>query len=340
MDRQRLLLSILLGLALSMAAGCGKIESLITGETMGTTYHVKVITHRFTDIKDLKQRIDEKLESVNRSMSTYRPDSEISRFNRIAAAGEKFPASADFYRVMTMGKELFRITDGAWDGTVDPLVNLWGFGRKGPAVDIPDDPAIRDVLSGIGFRHINFLPDNTFSKKIPMITVDLASIAKGFGVDAIAALLTERKIDNFIVEIGGEVYASGVRTDNTEWRVGINTPVIGASQDAVYKVVPLKNRGFATSGDYRNYVEIGGKRFSHIIDPRTGYPVSNGVVSVSVVAPTCALADGLATAIMVMGKDDGIGLLNRLENVEGFVVVSSGDGGLKDYKSKGFVVID
>ena len=151
--------------------------------------------------------------------------------------------------------------------------------------------------------------------------LDLASIAKGYAVDQVSHLLQTSGIENFLVEIGGEVFASGYRKDGKPWRVGINQASTTASTADVYQVVPLHNRAMATSGDYRNYFEAGDKRYFHIIDPRTGYPVNNHVVSVSIVADTCMFADGLATAIMVMGLEHGMALINSLKEVEGFIIV-------------------
>ena len=168
------------------------------------------------------------------------------------------------------------------------------------------------------------------------VTLDLASIAKGYGVDKVSELLLKNKISNFIVEIGGEVYASGRRKDGQRWRVGINEPRKDAPVDAVYTSVMLQNKGLATSGNYRNFVEIGGKLYSHIIDPKTGWPVDNGVASVSILADTCALADGLATAILVMGPEKGQALLDRLDTVEGMILLTKSNGAFEEFRSKGF----
>jgi len=290
-----------------------------------------------SNTKELKQLIDDRLDQINHSMSTYRKDSEISRFNRINDAATRFTASEEFFDVMSLAWKLHAFTDGAWDGTVDPLVTLWGFGRKGAKTAVPKKNDIEAALSLVGFERIDISDDHTFRKQIPGVTVDLASIAKGFGVDEISKLLRNQGYNNFIAEIGGEVYASGTRKDNVQWRVGINRPVKEAALDDVYKVINLKNLGFATSGDYRIFFETDGKRYSHIIDPRTGYPVSNGIASVSVLAPTCAFADGLATAIMVMGAQEGLALVNRLKEVECYIVTMDKEGTLTDHVSNGFL---
>ena len=317
--------------------GCGlKKEVEFSGKTMGTTYHIKVVAGLLTNKKDLKDQIDMRLDEINKSMSTFRKDSEISRFNAHQTVGEKFRISDDFYNVMIVAKAIYQETGGAWDGTVKPLVDLWGFGKSENKHTIPEKSRIALLLSNIGFNKIELFAGHYLAKKNTAITLDLASIAKGYGVDQVAALIRANGIDNFLVEIGGEVFAAGLRKDGKKWRIGINRPQKNAPVDQVYKVVDLQDKGFATSGDYRNYFEANQKRFSHVIDPQNGYPVDNGVVSVSVIANTCTFADGLATAVMVLGHKKGLDLVNRLDNTECFIVTQSKDGVLTDHYSKGF----
>jgi thiamine biosynthesis lipoprotein len=320
-------------------AGCGmKKQFEFSGKTMGTTYHVKFVAEYLQNTKLLKKEIDMRLDEINQSMSTFRKDSEISRFNAYQTVGEKFRISDDFYNVMIVAKKIYEETGGAWDGTVKPLVDLWGFSKSENKHTIPDKTQIAALLPDIGFNNIEIFADHYLAKKNPSVTLDLASIAKGYGVDQVAALIRANDIQNFLVEIGGEVFASGLRKDGKKWRVGINKPQENAPIDQVYKVVELQDKGFATSGDYRNYFEVNQKRFSHIIDPKNGYPVDNGVVSVSIIAKTCTFADGLATAVMVLGYKKGLDLVNRLDNTECFIVTQNKDGTLIDHYSKGFQV--
>ncbi|MDM8552570.1 FAD:protein FMN transferase [Desulfobacterales bacterium HSG2] len=319
-----------------LMAGCGKEEVLISGRTMGTTYHIKIVTGYFKKGAGLKEKIDRRLGEINRSMSTYMKESEISRFNAVKSTGEKFYISDDFFQVMTIAKSLHEVTRGAWDGTVKPLINLWGFGNSEKRERIPEKEQIKSLLANIGFYNIEISEEKYLRKKNAFISLDLASVAKGYGVDQVAELIEENGFEDFLVEIGGEVFASGLRKDGGNWRVGINTPRPGAAYDAVYKAVSLHNRAFATSGDYRNFFEAGGRRYSHILDPVTGYPVTNGVVSVSVIADNCTLADGLATAVMVMGHEKGLELVSRLRDAECLIVVQEEDGSLTDYYSEGF----
>jgi thiamine biosynthesis lipoprotein len=313
-----------------------KKETLISGETMGTTYHIKVVTGIFDNISNLKDKIDQRLEQINQSMSSWIKDSEISRFNDLKKVGEKIEVSDDFVQVMIVAEDLYRLTAGAWDGTVNPLVNLWGFGPTGTTNTIPPPEVITRLVSNLGFNHIQIIENRYLAKKKGSISLDLASIAKGYAVDKIAELIEQKGIKNFLVEIGGEIYAAGTRMDGQSWKIGINTPRPDAPHDQVYKAITLKNKAFATSGDYRNFFEINGKRYSHIIDPRTGYPVDNGVVSVSVIADTCTFADGFATALMVMGPEKGLALVNRLDRVESLIIVRKTDEQLVEHYSKGF----
>ncbi|MFH2218558.1 MAG: FAD:protein FMN transferase [Pseudomonadota bacterium] len=318
--------------------GCGsKKEVQISGKTMGTTYHVKVVVGYFKNLKAIEGAIEKRLEDINRSMSTFLKDSEISRFNAENAVGEKFSVSDDFIQVLKVAEKLYELTGGAWDGTVKPLVDLWGFGSRSTEWRVPERDDIVRLLEEIGFRHIEISDDGHLIKHRVPISLDLGSIAKGYGVDQISQTLRENGIDNFLVEIGGEVFASGRREDGENWRVGINMPLKEAAFTQVYTAVALQDKALATSGDYRNFFEVDGKRFSHILDPRTGYPVTNGVVSVSILSDNCTFADGLATAVMVMGHERGIELINRLDRTEGLVVVQEKDGTLADHRSKGFI---
>ncbi len=313
---------------------------LIEGRTMGTTYHITVVASSLESVEGLKQKIDARLKGINRVFSTYMKNSEISRFNAFSTVGEKFQISDDFVQVMDAGRNIFQLSDGAWDATVSPLVDLWGFGPTRRQAQKPLAADIKTQMQNIGFDRIRFEAPHFLVKNLATVTLDLNSIAKGFAVDQISTLIADAGYINYLVEIGGEVYAFGHRPDGKNWRVGINRPQKDAAFNEVYKVVLLHNQAFATSGDYRNFVEIDGVRYSHVIDPRTGYPVSNGVVSVSIIADNCTLADGLATAIMVMGAEKGIQLVNRLQNVECFLVVEESNGKLRDISSTGFKTVN
>ena len=337
-SNSKCILTIFLTFLVLFLVGCGtQKEVQLSGKTMGTTYHITVVAGYFLDTAGLQTKIDRRLEDINRSMSTYRKDSEISRFNAWELAGQKIIISDDFWQVMIVAQKIYELTDGAWDGTVKPLLSLWGFDSTKNKNSIPEKAEIQGQLANIGFNQIEISSDRFLIKHKASISLDLASIAKGYGVDQVTTLIKKMGIENFLVEIGGEVFASGHRKDGKPWRVGINRPQKDAPYDQIYKVINLHNKAFATSGDYRNYFEVDGKRYSHILDPRSGYPISNGVVSVSIVADDCTFADGLSTAVMVLGPQKGLALINKLDDVEGLIVTRQQDGRLIDHYSKGFI---
>lgn len=326
-------------LAPAACGGAKPQEHTLAGQTMGTTYHIKVVADAPTDLTGLQAKVDARLAQINQSMSTYLPDSEISRFNALTSADTPMAISPDFLRVMLVAREVHHLTGGALDGTVQPLVNLWGFGPDGPLQRIPDDEALTAARERVGFERIDIAVSGHLTKRHPDVTLDLGAIAKGYGVDQVAILLDGMGFDHFLVEIGGEVYAAGQRPDGRPWRVGINRPQPGGPTDAIHAVVRLQNSALATSGDYRQYYEIEGRRFAHIIDPRTGHPVQNDVVSATVIADNCTFADGLATALAVMGTRAGVALLDDLPGVEGLIITRQADGTLVDHPSRGFAAL-
>ncbi|MBL6970553.1 MAG: FAD:protein FMN transferase [Desulfobacterales bacterium] len=337
-SNSRNILTIFLTFLVLFLVGCGiQKEVQLSGKTMGTTYHITIVAGYFLNTAVLQAKIDRRLEDINRSMSTYRKDSEISRFNAWERAAEEIIISDDFWQVMIVAQKIYELTDGAWDGTVKPLLSLWGFDSAKNKHRIPEKSEIQAQLANVGFNQIEISSDRFLIKRKASISLDFASIAKGYGVDQVTALIKNSGIENFLVEIGGEVFASGHRKDGKPWRVGINRPQKDAPYDQIYKVINLHNKAFATSGDYRNYFEVDGKRYSHILDPRSGYPVSNGVVSVSIVADDCTFADGLSTAVMVLGPQKGLELIDKLDDVEGLIVTQQQDGRLIDHYSKGFI---
>ena len=271
-------------------------------------------------------------------MSTYRPQSELSRFNRLDRAGEPFPVSADMLAVMATSARVFDLSGGAWDGTVMPLVNLWGFGPAGAVDEPPSDEAVRTALGHVGFGADRGAAGRS-RQEGPGGHARPASIAKGYGVDAVAALLRGEGVADFIVEIGGEIYAS---------RRAPRRPPLARRDQPAAAGLPLPTTCSASpscatrrsrrAGTTATTSRAAGVRYSHVLDPRTGRPVTNGVVSVSVLAPDCTLADGLATAVMVMGAEAGVALLEKVEGVEGLVVVEAKDGRLVEHGTAGFRV--
>ncbi|MEN8174336.1 MAG: FAD:protein FMN transferase [Pseudomonadota bacterium] len=316
-------------------AGCGKSTptTVIQGETMGTGYSVKLAIHQHEPAAaGLKERIDARLEEINRQMSTYRQDSEISVFNSRART-DPFPVSADFVRVAELSRNVAELSDGAFDPTVAPLVELWGFGPA-PSAGLP--PARADIeaaVAQVGFRGILIDASvRTIRKARPDLRLDFSAVAKGFAVDAVFEMLAEAGYRDFLVEIGGEVRARGLRPDGNPWRVAVEKPLDG--ERLVEVVVPLDDRAIATSGDYRNFFEVDGRRYAHILDPRTGWPPENGVASVSVIASDAMTADAMATALMVMGPDQGLRLAAKQDLAVLFIL--RGHQGLYSRASRSF----
>ena len=293
-------------------------EYTLSGKTMGTFYTIKFITSKKTSLPLWKARVDKRLKDINKRLSMFDPKSELSLFNR-HKIGTPIKVSSDFYTNLLTAKKLYELTKGSWDGTLKPLVDLWGFGTKKRMLQIPEEDKINLALSKTGFHHIVFYEKQKILKA-RNITLDLGSIAKGYGVDALAQLFTSSGIGDVLVEIGGELAGSGLNKKGNPWSVGISKPDTQFSNQKLYKIVQLNNNAIATSGNYRNFFEINKKTFSHIIDPKTGFPVDNSIASVSVISKDCIFADGLATALMVMDLQNGLDLVNRLEDTECLII--------------------
>ncbi len=318
--------------------GCSREENLITitGETMGTTYSVKIRPgDDFSETaENLKLEIDSLLTALNQQVSTYIPSSEISRFNDSISV-QPFRISDEFYKIMQEAVEISRLSGGAFDVTVHPLVRLWGFGKDGRRWEPPKTAAVDSLLRLTGIRLLK-LDDHQIRKEIPELEIDLSAIAKGYGVDLIARYLKTKGLKDFMVEIGGEVNCSGTKADEP-WQIGIEKPeYFPGKERELEAVVTLTNRSLATSGNYRNYFVFEGKRYAHTIDPATGYPVEHGVVSASVIAPSCMRADALATAMMVMGVEKSLTLAESLKEVDCMLITRDEEGRYKAHYSSGF----
>ena len=303
-------------------AGCGPPPvGGLAGETMGTTWSVRFAKPLSADESAaVRVKIEGVLGAVDAAMSTWRPDSELSRFNA-AETTDWFPVSAETAAVVRLALEIAGASGGAFDPTVGPLVDLWSFGPEGRPRAVPTDAEIAARRAFVGWELLAVRDDPPALRKAdPRVRVDLSAVAKGYGVDAVLAALPAD--GGCLVEIGGEVRTRGRKADGSAWRVGIERPV--PDRRAVQRGVSLTDRAMATSGDYRNFFVAGGVRYSHTIDPRTGRPVPDGLASASVVAETCAEADALATAVMVLGADDGAALLER-RGLSGFLIARDGD---------------
>lgn len=316
------------GLVILLVTACGSGEPdpeavVLAGDTMGTRYRVVLgveLGHR--ESERLSETIEASLDGVDRAMSTWRSDSEVSSFSR-STSTEWFAVSPATVEVVGKALEISRITEGAFDVTVAPLVDLWEFGPHGEAPRVPDPELVAETSKNVGWRHLEAREaPPALRKAIPRLTIDLSAIAKGYAVDVVAEALSGAGIENYLVEIGGEIRGAGRRLDGRPWRVGVEVP--GSGLD-VREVLELEDRSLATSGDYRKYFVVEGKRYSHVIDPRTGMPALDAPASVSVVMQTCMEADALATALMVMGGEAGLAFAEQLRLPVQILSRSEGD---------------
>ncbi|RUO67248.1 FAD:protein FMN transferase [Idiomarina ramblicola] len=290
----------LMGLAFLVSCSDSPEKITFSDSTMGTTYSVTLYTKDPRHNKDeIKRKVDIVLERVNAQMSTYDPESELSQFNQFEST-EPMVISRDLERVVTRALEIAEQTDGALDITIGPLVNLWGFGPQARPENEPSESELEAVRKRTGYQKLR-VQNHQLIKDESGMYVDLSTIAKGYGVDRVGHLLDQLRIKQYLVEIGGEVVAKGGKPDEASWRLAIEKPV--STERAVQRVVEFKDGALATSGDYRNYYEEDGRRYSHIIDPATGSPIQHNLVSVSVYADDTMSADAYATALLVMGTD-------------------------------------
>jgi len=301
-------------LFLCLAAGCtpkAPVRDAVTleGGIMGTVYHVKLIgaldeaatAAAAGAIEDALQRVDAK-------MSTYKPDSELSRLN-VAPAGAPVAVSDETFSVIALAQQVNAESEGAFDITVGPLVNAWGFGPPDQA-EAPDDGQLAALLALTGADKIALDAEkHTITKAADGVYCDLSAIAKGYAVDQVHAALIALGHADFMVEVGGEVRTAGLNANNMPWRIAIEKPV--DQKRVIHGLVGLSNVALATSGDYRNFYLAEGKRISHTINPRTGRPVDHSLASVSVIHPECALADAYATAMMVLGPEAGLAFAEK-----------------------------
>ncbi|WP_415718910.1 FAD:protein FMN transferase [Maridesulfovibrio sp.] len=311
---------------LLMLVGCGNDSAPVKlqGRAIGTTY--SIVTYNLPENLDahkMQQGVEQVVSGVNSVMSLFNPGSDLSRFNAYKGK-DWFEVSRELALVVRTAKTISLLTGGAFDITVAPLVNLWGFGSDGRPDKVPSDEQVAAAKADIGADFVQVRIDPPALKKTkPGISIDLAAIAKGYCVDAVADWLKQNGVSDFMVEIGGEIRTGGTKPGKAPWVIGVEKPTPGGR--SVQAVIELSGRAMATSGDYRNYFEAGGKRYSHIIDPVSGKPVSHNLVSVSVVEETCSMADALATGLMVMGPEQGIKLAKK-NKLSAFFIVKTADG--------------
>jgi FAD:protein FMN transferase len=300
----------------------------ISGNTQGTTYH---ITYEDRPSRNLQPRIEQLLKKFDLSLSTYEPQSLISRINRNEP---HIRLDRYFRKVYHKAEEVYHISGGDFDITVAPLVNAWGFGPKSGIS--ADSATIDSLMQFVGMDKIS-IDGNTIVKKNPNVQLDVNAIAQGYSVDIVTEFLDRKGIPNYMVEIGGEVKAKGVNEKGQLWRIGVDKPfennmVPGQNLQAI---VELENRALATSGNYRKFYKKNGVKYAHSISPRTGYPVFSRLLSASVMTSDCMTADAYATAFMIMGLEKSIILLSNQDTVNAFLIYSDDEGNFKTYMTPG-----
>ena len=325
---------VLLGMFLLFAA-CNSgpktpERQILRGDALGTTYGISYIskTHLLTSVA-----MDSLLQVVNQSMSTYWPDSDISRINRGDSAVLVEPM---FREVFELSGLVYKASGGYFDPTVGPLVNAWGFGPEKALEMTPK--RVDSLMAYVGFSKVSLLPSGKIEKSDPAIYFDFNAIAKGYTLDRIALVLDRLGVANYLIELGGELVAKGRNAiSEKQWLVGIDHPKNEDRNNPIVKV-QLKDRALASSGNYRKFRvdPETGEKFVHTINPLTGYSENSTTLAASVLAPSCALADGYATAFMAMGYEKAIALVATLEDIEVYLVYVNADGDLDQYMSEGF----
>lgn len=295
----------------------------VSGYTMGSQYHISWFGGEASP-SEVYEQVEDRLAHLVSVFSTYEPDSELSRLNSSSErlVGQRVPVSGELMSVLNDASYINRYSMGRLDVTVGPLVNLWGFGPE-VSEDVPEVSEITQLLDQIGMNKLELFPGtNEVMLKAPLY-IDLSAVAKGWAVDDIGLLLEAMGINDYLVEVGGEVRIRGKKPDG-DWRIAIERPVMAFGQEA-QKIIAPGNHAVATSGDYRNYFEKDGQRYSHTIDPLTGYPVRHALASVSVILPTCSLADAWATALNVAGPEAGMALAEA-NDLPVYMIIRDGDG--------------
>ncbi len=275
-------------------------------------------------VKQLQAGIQGELDKVDASMSTYKPNSELNRFNA-APLGEWVGLSAELFEVFHLSQTVSSLSQGAFDITLGGLVNLWSFGPEARPEAIPEAGLLKERLTASGYQYLELDKGQQAARRYRNSFIDLSGVAKGYAVDKVAQWLRQQGVDNFLVNVGGEIIVGGQRAEEQPWRIGIEVP--DDKLQAAHHILPLVNESVATSGDYRNFYELNGKRLSHTINPKTGWPVDHQLTSVTVIHPSNAAADAWATAFMVLGTEASLSLANR-ENLK-VLLISKEEGSWK-----------
>jgi len=332
MKRRRITILILLVISIAFFIWENPKESEYinnTGLIFGTTYSM---TYESPEGIDYQEAVHQQLmDVVDNSLSTFNPKSTISLIN----TNQSHHTDSAFEKVYNQAKYISEVTNGAFDMTVAPLVNTWGFGYKDKDHILPTDDEVKALLDIVGYQKVH-LENHQLIKDHPKTTLDASAIAKGYSVDVAAEFLESKGITNYMVEIGGEIRVGGLNKENNKWRLGIDKPIedLTLNHRALDTIIHLTDVALATSGNYRQFYYKDGKRYSHTIDPISGYPVDHTLLSATVLAADCMTADALATACMVMGAEKSLEVCETLQGVEIYLIVDE-DGQSKEIYSEG-----
>lgn len=334
---------LLLAATFVRLAAAGAEEPLTTwqGQTMGSVYAVKIVGA--LDEKEtaaLKAEVEQQLREVNRQMSHYQPDSELSRFNR-APANVPFKVSPEFASVVRFTLELCRRSEGALDPTLGPVINLWGFGEQTTNRAVPSEADLRAALNRTGWKKLSVTPHGELFKSSADLNINLSAVAKGFGVDQMALVLQRHGYTNFYASIAGEVRVMGHNPRGTPWRIGISAPVSNWREDGpMAAVAALSDQAISTSGDYQKFFfDAKGRRLCHIFDARSGWPVQHNVGGVSVVAQDNLTADALSTVLFVLGPEAGARFIDSYTNAAAIFIVREAGGNFRQIPTARFAAL-
>lgn len=301
------------------------VATVMDGKTMGTFWRVSVINMDEAKAETLRQKVQAQLDADDRLLSTWKNDSALMRFNHSPSTAP-WPVSEAMADIVTLSLRIGAKTHGAMDITVGPLVNLWGFGPDKQPVKTPDEQQIAAAKARSGLQHltvINQANKQFLQKDIPDLFVDLSTVGEGYAADHLARLMEQEGISRYLVSVGGALVSRGMNAEGQPWRVAIQKPT--DRENAVQAIVDINGHGISTSGSYRNYFELDGKRISHVIDPQTGRPIEHKLVSVTVIAPTALEADGWDTGLMVLGPEKAQNVV-REQGLAAYMIIKEGDG--------------
>ena len=303
-----------------------KQKMVVDGYAQGTTYNIIYISETGDDYQ---RAIDSTLIEIDNSLSTYQKKSIISKFNKTDSILE---VDQLFKDVFNISKEVFEVSEGAFDPTIAPIVNAWGFGFEN--LHSTDSSTIDSLKHLVDFNKMSLI-DNTVVKTNKGMMLDFNAVAQGYSVDVLANLLESKGINNYLVEVGGELKAKGLNLNDTLWRIGIDKPIEGLEEREIEAIVNLENKALATSGNYRKFYEKGGMKYSHTINPKTGYPVEHNLLSATVITDNCGVADAYATVFMVVGLQEAKEMLSAQKNIEALLIYSNENGDLQTFITDG-----